>query len=566
MANDMITQIKSEMKKVYLEDGKPIVVGYSGGKDSSLMLALLWEVLKSIPLENRTKTVHIMTSDTKVEVPAISEFIKGTLQKIEHQGKVDQLPIQVHKLEPTLKSSFWFKILGRGTLVPTPESPRWCTSALKISPSRNLLKELIASAPTTIGEEHALTLMLGLRLEESARRAANIRNFEISKNGLFSRHVDFKEIRVMSPIKFIGSDELWFELLNFGRLPFGISVEDLTLQYGEDILECGLKTSTDVGNACGGSGSRIGCWTCGLVSGNDPMLLRFIEEGKPYQGLLDWKNLMLNMRNDIRYRELMRRQTYNKKVNEYELDKGKIDLFDLDDSTKDINRYETFKRAKYDIYEPGSLTVEGRMILLKALLHTQQELGETLISEEEILAILEQWKDTDQIIISRDQINPEPFHYDGQLVFKKERFRKYQIVNYKKTVNPNKIFYVTVELNMEEVEFYQFFKKRQRETLTSLFFFPEAQEFRDKKLVWNKATFVVCKEGIKTQEQAYEYAYKWLGWQYGHFTEETQKAAINHLILSALSEGLTEKQEKQPNKIPNLIESQFEEGQLAFAL
>ncbi|MED3575384.1 phosphoadenosine phosphosulfate reductase family protein [Cytobacillus praedii] len=130
MTIDLISQIKEEMKKVYLEDNKPIVLGFSGGKDSSLMLALLWEVLQSIPLKERTKTVHVMTSDTKDEVPAISKFIKSTLKRIEHQARVDQLPITVHLLTPTLKNSFWFKILGRGTLVPTPESPRWCTGAL----------------------------------------------------------------------------------------------------------------------------------------------------------------------------------------------------------------------------------------------------------------------------------------------------------------------------------------------------------------------------------------------------------------------------------------------------
>lgn len=89
-------------------------------------------------------------------------------------------------------------------------------------------------------------------------------------------------------------------------------INELIQFYGEDILECGIKTSGDQGKSCGGN-SRNGCWTCGLISGQDKMLTRFIEEGQiDYTYLLNWKNLMLRMRNDIRYREVLPRQKYNK--------------------------------------------------------------------------------------------------------------------------------------------------------------------------------------------------------------------------------------------------------------
>jgi hypothetical protein len=72
---------------------------------------------------------------------------------------------------------------------------------------------------------------------------------------------------------------------------------------------------------------------------------------------------------------------------------------------------------------------------------------------------------------------------------------------------------------------------------------------------------------ITTQTEAAEYVYKWLGWEYGFFTAETKAAAINFLILSALSEGLS----KTNN---NAVEPFFstlpalnnEDGQLAFAI
>jgi hypothetical protein len=68
-----------------------------------------------------------------------------------------------------------------------------------------------------------------------------------------------------------------------GTLPYGVTVDELTVQYGEGILECGIKTSSEQGQSCGGSGGRLGCWTCGMTSGNDPMLMRYIAAGENYE-------------------------------------------------------------------------------------------------------------------------------------------------------------------------------------------------------------------------------------------------------------------------------------------
>ncbi|KZE67926.1 hypothetical protein AWM68_17280 [Fictibacillus phosphorivorans] len=563
---DMIDQIKEEMRKVYLQDKKPIVVLYSGGKDSSLVLTLLWEMLLELPAEQRTKTVHVMLSDTGVELPNISEYVDRCLIKIERKAKHDGLPIVVHRAKPKMKQNFWYKVLGRGTLISTPKTKhRSCTHWLKITPTQEKLKELIAEAPIQLGtDKTVLTCMLGVRNEESARRAASIQKWELSKESLWARHSDFEEIMCFHPIKFVTADELWYTLLSRGTLPFGVTTEELTLQYGESVLECGIKTSSDQGNSCGGGANRLGCWTCGQVSGEDPMILRFIAEGKNYQGLLEWKNLMLSMRNDIRYREVFPRQYYTRIFKE-DNQPNQIDLFNTDESTSFMNQFETFKRADHETYAPGGMTIEGRRILLEHLLFIQERDGHSLISEEEIQAVLDAWKDTDGIYIKRSEIAPRSFKYDGQLIFLPNK-----TINKKETKTDNKVFYVTIELRKEEKELYAFIKQRQQHNQTSLFFFPASQEFKDKKMVWNKATFVVCKSGITSKEEAAEYVYKWLGWHYGSFTEETKKAAINHLILSALSEGYSQNNKKLLTNATVTFEplpvSTNDEGQLAFAI
>jgi DNA sulfur modification protein DndC len=141
------------------------------------------------------------------------------------------------------------------------------------------LKELIAKAPIQLGvDKTVLTLWLGVRVKESARRAASIQAWQLSEESLFAKHSDFEEIMCFHPIRYVTADELWWTLLERETLPFGVSVEELSAQYGEVILECGIKTSNEQGSACGTANGRLGCWTCGLVSGNDPMLLRYIAE------------------------------------------------------------------------------------------------------------------------------------------------------------------------------------------------------------------------------------------------------------------------------------------------
>lgn len=126
-----------------------------------------------------------------------------------------------------------------------------------------------------MGEGHQITVNLGVRNEESARRASSIAKFELSKESLWSKHSDFKEVMCLSPLKFISSDELWFNLLeNTPSLPWGTTIEELSTQYGEGIMECAMKISSEQGKSCGGTAGRLGCWTCGMVSGEDQMLKR----------------------------------------------------------------------------------------------------------------------------------------------------------------------------------------------------------------------------------------------------------------------------------------------------
>ncbi|WP_066412813.1 hypothetical protein [Sutcliffiella cohnii] len=553
--NDIFESIKKHMKQVYLHEEKLLAMAWSGGKDSTLMLLLLWEMLSELPEELRTKKVHLISSDTRVETPDMTDYQYRAIESIREAAINQKIPIEATLISPSLKQSFWWKVLGRGTLISTPNTRhRWCTHSLKITPTQSKLKELLAEAPVLFDnqEKYQMILMLGTRLNESNQRKRSMQRFALSAESLFSRHSDYEEIQCYNPIKFVSSDELWFKLMDYSVFPFGVKFDDLTIQYGESVLECGTKVSSDQGSSCGSAGSRQGCWTCGMVSGKDPMLVRHIQEGKSkYQYLLDWKTLMLRMRNDIRYREVLPRQQFNRKLKELADDRKKkqqVGVFDLLEEYTYLDRYTTFKRAEYDEYAPGAMTVEGRRILLEYLLFIQERTNYQLIHEFEIKAILDCWKELDGIEIKRGELIPQEFPYDGELIFLPNK-----TVNKKLTKNPNPVFYVKIDMNMEEGELYEFLKQRQQMTKQSFFFFPASIDFKDNMLVYNQVTFVIAKEGIRESIDAYTEIFKWLGWQYGSFTEKTKKAAINHLMLSAIGDGLISKQKRKEKEELRLI-------------
>jgi len=453
-----------------------------------------------------------------------------SIKASQHTADLEDIPIKTHIVRPNKKQNFWFKTLGRGNPVPTSNSPfRWCTDGLKIQPMQQTIKKLLSQAPVSFQEDgYRLTLWMGLRNEESARRRSSIASHSLSDESLFGKHDDFEDIRNFYPLKFVTGDELWFKLLDYQTLPYGVKTEKLLEHYDDQVLECGIKTSNNQGSACGGNGNRQGCWACAMMNGQDKMLLRYINQKgcDEYQHLLDWKNALISMRNDIRYREAIPRRRYNTLMKESIIDGH---LFD--------NDYETFQRADYPEYIPGGLTVEGRKLLLEYLLYVQQVTGFELISAEEVEWILEAWKDTDGIELHYSELNPKPFQYDGPLVFTKDKR-----VNKVETKTEYPVFYVTIDMKLEEQEFFKLIKRKQRKNTRSYYFFPEYQDFSNEQIVWNKATFVVCEKGVTSELEAYERIYEWLGWidkENPYQKVEDFNLACRYLMLSALREGLT---------------------------
>jgi DNA sulfur modification protein DndC len=274
-----LKDIHKEIQDVYLSDNRPWVIGYSGGKDSTTSLQLIWYAISELPVEKRTKAIHVIATDTLVETPVIVDFIDNTLSRISTKASECNLPFTIHRLKPLITQSFWVNLIGRGYAAPQQRF-RWCTDRLKIEPANRFITEQISK----YGE---VVLVLGVRRQESATRAQVISLYELP-NSVLSRHSKFPCAFVYAPIKEWSTDDVWAYLLQVPS-PWGNDNRDLVALYRTAQGECPLVID-DSTPSCGNS--RFGCWVCTVVT-EDKSMKALIDSGETWlMPLLELRDLL----------------------------------------------------------------------------------------------------------------------------------------------------------------------------------------------------------------------------------------------------------------------------------
>src|SRR5437016_2869937 len=97
-----LDRLSDEIRHIYLSDTRPWIIGYSGGKDSTTALQLIWYALAKLPEDQRSKPVYIISSDTLVETPKIVDYIDSSLKRMNEAARIQGLPFTAHKVRPVL--------------------------------------------------------------------------------------------------------------------------------------------------------------------------------------------------------------------------------------------------------------------------------------------------------------------------------------------------------------------------------------------------------------------------------------------------------------------------------
>ena len=165
-----VQAVKEEIRELYLWDEVPWVIGYSGGKDSSAVLQLVWTAVAELPPEKRQKPIHVISTDTLVEQPIVAMWVDASHEKMRAAAREQGMPVVPHKLTPEVKDTYWVNLMGKG--YPAPRKLfRWCTERLKIKPSNSFIREVVRESGEAI-------LVLGTRKAESQKRAATMDRHE----------------------------------------------------------------------------------------------------------------------------------------------------------------------------------------------------------------------------------------------------------------------------------------------------------------------------------------------------------------------------------------------------
>ena len=283
-----IQMLKDEIKALYLEDQVPWVIGYSGGKDSTAVLQLVWLALQELHPHQREKQVHVISTDTLVENPIVAAWVTQSLVNMQEAADKQELPIAPHRLTPEVKDTFWVNLIGRGYPAPRHKF-RWCTERLKIQPSNNFITNVVRTNGEAI-------LVLGTRKAESSIRSH--RMTEQEKNRLRDRlspNVSLPNCLIYSPVEDWSNDDVWLFLMQV-RNPWGYNNKDLLTMYqgASPDGECPLVVDTST-PSCGDS--RFGCWVCTLVE-KDKSMSAMVQNDEE----MEWMEPLLQLRNELDFR------------------------------------------------------------------------------------------------------------------------------------------------------------------------------------------------------------------------------------------------------------------------
>ncbi len=283
-----VEALHEEIRALYVADDVPWIIGYSGGKDSTATLQLVWEAVVGLPVEQRRKPVHVISTDTLVENPIVAAWVSHSLDVMRQKSAEQNLPVEPRLLRPRIEESFWVNLIGRGYPAPRPKL-RWCTERLKIRPSNRF----ISSVVTKNGEA---ILCLGARKAESTARAKVLeKNSRFRVRDRISPSSLLPGCMIYTPVETWTNDDVWL-YLNSRKNPWGISNKELMGMYAgaSPDGECPLVVD-DSTPSCGDS--RFGCWVCTLVEKDKSMSAMIQNDVEK-----EWMTPLLDLRNALDFR------------------------------------------------------------------------------------------------------------------------------------------------------------------------------------------------------------------------------------------------------------------------
>ncbi|MFZ8786510.1 phosphoadenosine phosphosulfate reductase family protein [Thermocrinis sp.] len=329
---DKVAILQQRLKELFSRFlGQPVVVAYSGGKDSTFLLHNVLVLLEKM----RSNPLVVVYADTLVENPLIHQHAMEFLEKVKAYCEDAGIDARILIAQPEVRNTFWVNVIGKGYPMPNHWF-RWCQNKLKIQPMKKILE----------GFSEGI-LLVAVRTQESVARkkslSRRLNGMELEKNHL----------RVFAPIFDFTEEDIW-EFLTQNRSPWGEDYSKVINLYKAARGECPLIPEESSGK--NGCGSRFGCWVCTVVK-EDKTLKNQAQGSEVLKRLYEFRNWMAE--------------------------------FSLDPQ----NRLPFRRNGKPAINKKGMLSFQARKEILKRLQELEKQTKMQIISTEEIEEIKRIWEE-----------------------------------------------------------------------------------------------------------------------------------------------------------------------------
>lgn len=299
----------AEILKAYTSDEEgPWQVAYSGGKDSSVLTALVFRALLLLKPEQRKRMVYITSAQTNLDLTT-DPTKQREIQRMKHVITLFKLPIKIVEVEGDVEDNLIFMIVGLGYPLATKGS-LYCTDRMKLGPQAKWEKE-----------NKPIKKLLGVRRSETTQRGKSV-----------DKHLSsefYGDGNVFMPIVHFTLEDVW-GYLALEMTPWG-DAEEVSQLYKDATGECGLSKrkagkGEKVDDPCG---ARFGCIICPVVS-IDKSTREMAKKHTWYQPYADIRDIMITM-----YKQPENKAGYTRNGDEMFYGEGtftilaRMELFDL---------------------------------------------------------------------------------------------------------------------------------------------------------------------------------------------------------------------------------------------
>lgn len=331
-----------------------VTLGFSGGKDSSVLLDLVFRAYLQEEAGELPK-LNILYANTGLEAPTMARYMTAQIRRIRNFILQHNLPIQFHEVRPVPEYSMWGRVIGHGYMMPLAKVAHWCTDYLKLIPMRKKMQVLVSDCDTK-----KVLALVGVREQESGTRKVSIESSLLDADNHLMQSRKNKNETLYAPIRLWSDADVW------AYIDGGLVYTDADA----------IRAVYNVTDSCGGS-LRSGCSFCPVVC-RDKNLEAEASRDNGLRWLLRWRNYLAKLADP----------KHKTKLRHFRRQRGDVAFYEKKARKKSEQDSWEFQRGYY----PQRIREHFLKVVLHAQMMTQRRVPDfEWISQAELDSIRQIW-------------------------------------------------------------------------------------------------------------------------------------------------------------------------------